>query len=266
MIDHPVLFEHRFWLQILGDHSRFILNALSPLESNEIEQARFYIHTFDQLLAQARKELTVSELNRLNQQSNQAAQDIRTFKLHLLEKQLEGNIKLFLPPTFLNHMVNEVEEYLRILACLVRGQEPPVLPAVHHHLVWLLDAAGHAAAITSDLDMVEKKWKGISRTFSAHFEEFYIKAVEMAGYTRTNLSSFPALQRFNREVEWEILWFKKFLRELEEMNMDAQILGTLSSLMADHMAREECYYLIKLSQVSEVNHPDCDPAQPRKAD
>jgi hypothetical protein len=31
-MEEEALFEHRFWLQILGDHARFILNALSPKE------------------------------------------------------------------------------------------------------------------------------------------------------------------------------------------------------------------------------------------
>ena len=44
------LFEHRFWLQILGDHSRFILNALSPTETKEIQIAENFIPIFDQLL------------------------------------------------------------------------------------------------------------------------------------------------------------------------------------------------------------------------
>lgn len=259
----PALFEHRFWLQVLGDHARFILNTLSPKEHEEIERANCFIHAFDQLLQQSRKNLTDSEILTLNHQANQYAQEIRTYKLHLTKKHLLGEISISLPPTFINHMVNEVEEYLRILGYLLKGEAPPKQPAVHYHLVWLLDAAGHAAAITGNLDMVEKKLISVSQTFTNDFENFYIKAVEMAGYMRTNLSDFPALQRFNKDVEWEILLFKKFLRELEEMELDAKVLSTFSPLMADHMAREECYYLLKLSEVSEVELPECDPTKPR---
>jgi hypothetical protein len=31
------LFEHRFWLQIMGDHGRFIMNSLSLREKGDIE-------------------------------------------------------------------------------------------------------------------------------------------------------------------------------------------------------------------------------------
>ncbi len=38
-----LLFEHQFWLQILGDHSRFILSSLAPKEQAEIEKAYYFI-------------------------------------------------------------------------------------------------------------------------------------------------------------------------------------------------------------------------------
>jgi hypothetical protein len=261
--NNPALFEHRFWLQILGDHARFIFNALSPKENEEIERANCFIQVFDQLLYQSRKNLSDTEINSLNQKANQYAQEIRAFKLHLIKQHLLGEITIALPPTFINHMVNEVEEYLCTLGYLLNGQIPPKQTAVHYHLVWLQDAAGHAAGITAELDMVEKKLMTTSRAFTNDFEDFYIKAVEMAGYMRTHLSDFPALKRFNKEVEWEMILFKKFLQELEELELDAKALGTFSPLMADHMAREECYYLLKLSEVSEVEQPACDPTKPR---
>lgn len=43
-------FEHGFWLQILGDHARFIHDSLAPQEKQEIEQTRYFIQVFDQLL------------------------------------------------------------------------------------------------------------------------------------------------------------------------------------------------------------------------
>ncbi len=40
-------------------------------------------------------------------------------------------------------------------------------------------------------------------------------------------------------------------------------LGILDPLIPDHMLREECYYLRKLSSVSDVKSPTCDPGKPR---
>lgn len=90
-----------------------------------------------------------------------------------------------------------------------------------------------------------------SHEFAQHFEQFYLKAVELTGYLRTNMNSFPALKRFSKDVELEMTLFKTFLRELEEMELSAEVLGSFTAPMADHMWREEQYYLTKLAQARE---------------
>jgi hypothetical protein len=261
--EESALFEQRFWLQILGDHSRFIMMSLAPDEQEEIKSAECFIQSFDQLLMQVRRPMDAKELPVLNQNAYQKACELRAFKLHLLERLLQNDIKFHLPPTFINHMVNELEEYLRILSCLLHNELPPIVEPLHLHLLWLSDASGHAASLSANLDMVEKKLIHTSNGFSQVFNDCYLKAVELAGYMRSNLKQFPALSRFNKEVELEILLFQGFLRELEEMDLKAEVLGTLNPLMPDHMMREECYYLTKLAQVSEVRQPQCDPTKQR---
>ncbi|MDN9012020.1 DUF2935 domain-containing protein [Brevibacillus laterosporus] len=258
-----ILFEHRFWLQILGDHSRFIFDSLAPKEQAEIERANYFVQTFDRLLDYARMNLSPEEINTLCQQASAETQNLRQFKLHLLERHLIGKISISLPPTFINHMVNELEEYERILEACLAGNWPPSCHPLHFHLLWLSDAAGHADTITSLLDMVENDYRQKSKHFTKQFQHFYLKASELAGYLRTNLAEFPALSRFNHQAEMEIQLFKGFLHELEELRLKDEVLGTLSPLMADHMSREECYYLMKLSEVSDVKSPDCYPTRPR---
>jgi len=257
------LFEHRFWLQILGDHGRFIRDELSPIEKEEIQRAEIFIKIFDELLAKSHQPLTSIELEELTIQAHHYAEEIRSFKLDIIRKHLVKEINIGLPPTFLNHMVNEVEEYIRILNCLIERQIPTAHP-LHHHMIWLIDAAGHANAIACSLDDVEHKLIEESKEFSEDFEKFYIKAIEMTGYMRTNLDRFPALTHFNKQAELGILLFMKFLQSIKELELNNQVLGTLSYLLPDHMFREECYYLTKLAQVSEVKQPDCDPTIPRK--
>ncbi len=57
--------------------------------------------------------------------------------------------------------------------------------------------------------------------------------------------------------------FVSFLRELEELELSAEVLDRIMPLMPDHMMREECYYLTKLAGLGLVPSPDCDPAKPR---
>ena len=107
-------FEHGFWLQILGDHARFIHDSLAPQEKQEIEQTRYFIQVFDQLL----RSIQNADLIRLSQRADEEALQLRQLKLSIIRKQLTGKITIHLTPSFINHMVNELDEYLRVLKYL----------------------------------------------------------------------------------------------------------------------------------------------------
>lgn len=245
------VFEHQFWLRILGDHSRFIHDSLYPSEKEDIAKAAQFIHVFDQLLAQV-KQQSESTMIPFTNQVDEPVNQLKTFKLSIIKRHITGEMKIHLTPSFVNHMVNELEEYQRIIGFLKQGKTPPIFHELHHHLLWLLDASGHAGAINDRLDGVERRLKEKSQTFTTHFDHFYLKAVELTGFLRTNVHKFPALAKFNKDVELEMNLFKTFLHELEEMELNAEVLGIFSALMADHMAREEQYYLMKLAQSKSV--------------
>ncbi|WP_017381533.1 DUF2935 domain-containing protein [Paenisporosarcina sp. TG-14] len=257
------LIELHFWLQILGDHSRFIHDSLAPSEEKYINGANSFTKRFDKLLHNSKQVLDEQSLVSLLEKAKILSEEIRAFKLDLIKEHLVGKIKISLSPSFINHMVNEVEEAIRIFSYLEKGQMPPVVHSLHHDLLWLLDAAGHAGAIDVNLDQAEKQLKYKGRKFTKDWEEFYLKAVELAGYLRTNIIEFPALAKFHNDIQMEMIIFKTFLRELEEMELKKETLGTLAPLMADHMAREECYYLKKLAETTALSPPTCDPTKPR---
>lgn len=260
MYEQTARFEHEFWLQVMGDHARFILDSLPISESDDIEIAKKFKNHYDKLLENLDE---TADYRTFTSQIEKLTSQFRDYKLSIIRRHLQGNIRIHLPPTFINHMVNELEEYELVMSYLVKGEAPPVFHELHHHLVWLLDAAGHASAISGSLDIVEKKFSEKSGDFVSRFEEFYIKAVELKGYLRANIDSFPALRRMNNDVELEIELFKGFLHEIEEMELSDELLGTFSPLMSDHMAREECYYLMKVAQAASKEQPDCDPTTPR---
>ncbi|MFC4324119.1 DUF2935 domain-containing protein [Litchfieldia salsa] len=258
------VFEVNFWMQILGDHSRFIFESLSSNEEKRISTAKYFISSFDKLLGASNQSLHIDELQAVIQSGIEEGERLRAFKLDIIKQHLVGKVGIQLPPSFISHMVNELEEWLRVASYLVKGNSVPPTHALHHHLLWLLDAAGHAGAIADNLDRVEKDLKEKGQEYTKQWEDFYLKAVELVGYLRTNQFDFPALSRFNNQVELEMTIFKGFLNELEEMELNKELLGVLTPLMADHMAREECYYLTKLSQsTKDVKPPACDPTKPR---
>jgi hypothetical protein len=124
---------------------------MSPDETEAITRAQNFIAIFDELLATARQDLIEPDMIILNQRAAENACAIRDFKLDLLRRHLIGNIKTHLPPTFFNHMVNEVEDYLGILQFLIQKQAPLPQHPIRLHLLWLDDAA----AITANLDETE---------------------------------------------------------------------------------------------------------------
>lgn len=262
--EEAATFEHQFWLQILGDHSRFILSALSPTENLTIEQVINFVELFDHLLEKARRPTDITGLTLLSIEVDRAVLQLRDFKLDLLRRHLVGEISIQISETFFNHMVNELDEYKQILTYLIQEQIPPICHPLHHHLLWISDAAAHSDIIDSNLDSTEFSLKHRSHDFSQHFQQFYLKSIELAGYLRTNLTQFPALTRLNQNISLEIVIFRKFLEELEELGITKQLLGTFTPLMADHMAREECYYILKLAESShEVEPLVCNPTKPR---
>ncbi|MFG6115929.1 DUF2935 domain-containing protein [Halobacillus sp. MO56] len=255
-------FEHAFWLQILGDHARFIRDSLYPSETEDIEKTKQFITIFDEMGAKS-KNLSFEEAKTFTKKAGEHARNFRVYKLSLIQRSLEGKIGIHLTPTFINHMVNELEEYLLVIGYLGKRKEPPVFHELHHHMLWLLDASGHAGAINDTMDATEQQIKKQSDAFRQTFNDLYLKSVEMTGYLRANIESFPALTRFNNETKVEMKLFQTFLKELEEMELTDEALSSFTALMADHMFREECYYLFKVAQSTASKYPDCDPTKSR---
>lgn len=159
-------------------------------------------------------------------------------------------------------MVNEVNEYIFILTELMRNNIPPIRD-IHLHLLWLPDGSGHASNIASSLDVTEKELIKKSKQYSKEFDNLYLRTIEYNGYTRTGICHFPALDSLNNNADKTMNCFKEFLNELKKGIIEKKILGTLVPLIPDHMFREECYYLTKLSMVSNIKKPECDPTKPR---
>lgn len=258
-----ILTEHRFWLQIMGDHSRFIFFSLSPIETEHLQRSQDFIISFDQILEQVNNSTSNEELELINKQIQPLILQFRDYKLLLLSLTLTSNIKIHLSSSIINDMVNELEEYLTILH-IIQSNNKILFHSLHYHLLWLTDAIGHAATVLANLDFTEKDLIDKASIYEMQFADLLLKSKMMYGCLRTQLEDFPSLHRLNKQAETLVISFKDFLENLRDQRMDGQVLGTLSPLMADHMAREECYYLWKLSQTAGLTkRPDCDPSKPR---
>lgn len=257
------LSEHRFWLQIMGDHSRIIFYSLAPIESEYILTAQNFIILFNQLFEQTDMLSSLPELEELNRKAYEAVYRLREFKIELLTMSLTSDLNSHLPPTQINDMLNELEEYLYILNSLMQGYQTLLHP-LHYHMLWLKDAIGHAASVKSGLDLVEKDLIGQTEQFEQQFNHLYFLSLTLNGYLRTGHNKFTALDRLNEQVWSYMNDFMEFLEKLRDSRADNKVLGILIPLVLDHMLREECYYMQKLSQSTDhIRLPDCNPASPR---
>lgn len=235
-------FEHRFWLQILGDHMRFIENTLAPIENDLISVAEDLKNKSDNLLNLARKQQDVtSDAIRLTQ-------DIKEFKGLILNELLTGKIKIGLTPTFINHMINELEQYQKILEFASLNGEILTLDVLDQHKLWLLDAKGHTEALISDLDPTEKEWKKDIKILKKKYAGLYSKAEEFMGYLRVLTKYPPSVDILTNSAINETTIFISMLKEILNMISNKELLGRIDILVPDHMIREELYYLSKLGR------------------
>lgn len=273
--------EGWFWAGVFRDHATFIHDGLAPQEREAAElaaafQRRFAtLHDEAESLAQslgiegpagsyaalgaARPILpqgggqTQPEVRVLNQRLVDTLQALKEFKAELLQRKLTCEIALNMGPSLLQHMINEAEEGYRVLTGLREAANlPPPLESLHHHLLWLPDAAGHAAALHGGLDGTEEQLLRTTHRFKQIFTGMEIKAIELYAMLRVAPRMVGALRRLNRDAVGEIALFRAFLTELREHLEGCEVLAAgLTPLFADHMLREELYYTEKLLEQAE---------------
>ena len=88
-------FEHHFWLQVLGDHARFLHDSLYPSQKEDIEKATDFIHQFDQLLAQV-DALNTSDAISFANNVEIPVKQLRGFKLSIIKRHLVGEMGIHL--------------------------------------------------------------------------------------------------------------------------------------------------------------------------
>ena len=232
-------FENRFWLQILGDHVRFFEMTLAPKEIQLLQEAQRLKVVLDTLLNEARRK---RENSPSVETILRTVGEVKELKKTILARLLVGEVDINLPPTFINHSLNELQMYEKILTSFrdTGSFENHVLET---HYLWNSDAAGHAIAIVQTIDPVEKKLMKKLKKVHKTFEALFIKSLEMIGYFRSGLQEFPSIDKLNREVTDELIVFAEILKTIREERLTVELLGTINPLVLDHMLRESAYAL-----------------------
>ena len=256
--------DNRFWLQIMGDYARFIFNALSPAQTAEAKETQKFIREFDGLLGESRQELTKDQLTALNQRSYDALQNFRKYILQIAQLQLTGKIIFSLRPSYINHMVNDTEQYLYLLTAY-KQNKAAVLNSAAVSMVWLMNIYVSAITIQDGLDATSfDRSKQNASNLAGEMLDLYFKAYVMNGLCRTGLCDFPALTSLNDDIAIVMLKYAEFLVEQINLMEEKKVLGNLTMLYLDSMYRQLCYYINELSKVSSIKPPACDPFRQRR--
>lgn len=230
--------ENLFWLRIFRDHCQFFIDTLVPSQTNLIMQARHYYQIFDRLLG-------------TSDTSGKGIQEVvvqfRSYKLGIVNLQLAGQIPINLPPGALNEMLDEDDEYLRIIGLIpIEKPKNEAVYLLHQHLLWLPNNVAHAGLIRAQLDPGEAMLFKVYNRYLKHFNKLADKVMELKGLMRDNPCMVPALIDTTGESACLIQEFKETLENYRELRATAQVLAISPPLLMDHFAREAAYYLEKI--------------------
>jgi hypothetical protein len=92
-----------FWSGIMKDHSDFILTNLSSKEIELIKNAKYFKDEFSEIHTSSKENTTEEFINKVTS----LLSSFIDFKIYILQRLLTSNIEFNLPPTFVNHMINE---------------------------------------------------------------------------------------------------------------------------------------------------------------
>lgn len=125
-IQDAIINENVFWLRIMMEHSRFIASLLDQSERNLVKTALKFGDDFETLLNQARdvesmlfrKQPTYPIIGKMNQDSENAAEEILAFKKTGLELIKSCQIRNVINPLLADHVVREAEHFLYMIHIL----------------------------------------------------------------------------------------------------------------------------------------------------
>jgi hypothetical protein len=235
-------FENAFWTQILRDHLYFFKFTLEASEVTALQSVQILIDRLTELHARSLSVNIVDE-------ALPVVQQVAKLKLDFLSLMTDsqGKLGINMTPTFINHMMNELQEYLTILIGYQATGQIPERNVLEVLQLWDSDAVGHADGIVTDLDDVEAETRETVLDLKDQFRHHYTKTLELIGYTRTGFGDIPAIGKVVSDSEVTMRLFVKFLQEIKQMRLNKTILGRIKPLVVDHMLREEWYFLRKLA-------------------
>ncbi|MCL1787247.1 MAG: DUF2935 domain-containing protein [Defluviitaleaceae bacterium] len=229
-----------FWTYILADHALFQSNAFSHKEAAHIETAEQFYHafiTYNQAFSQKQS----VDLHALEEETVRFID----FKKQIVAGLLRHQVLIGFSPTFINHMINEADEFLSILrfgTCPAKTENGAL-----YIKTWLADAYGHARTLAAFLDLAETPSIKEAQAYKNTFGRLGKKASEMY-MIHENLGAGIDLALLKEEVTDALNGFNQLCQATGRL-LDAKkimCVGTLSSEVTNHFVNEHMYFMHKM--------------------
>lgn len=240
--------HYKVCLRILQDHMIFI-DKRSKIYANEANQ---YLNRILQL----KREVTYPiRPEKINNQVIDVIEDVRNFKRNILADLLSGPPQIQLPPTFISHMLNELEKFRFMFYYFKAHGELPPVNTLNEHKLWLLDIEGHLGGIHDNLDAVEKLLRKRLCKQQKVFKALHAKTLEFIGYIKHGVVGGNHLSQLDSDSSQAVMVYLNLVREVLQFRDSNLALGTIDSHMLLHMIFEEIYYLRLLTVAAQNYDP-----------
>ncbi|WHH60040.1 DUF2935 domain-containing protein [Petroclostridium sp. X23] len=244
MLDHKS--EVLFWTGVMRDHAMFEINGLAPKEQAYIQYAMYYRDFFQRMMIELER---AAEYKSFLPNLLQGLLCFIEYKRTILKGLLACQIQINLPPSLINHQINEALEF-QVLLTMPQQCLCNMMNLAGYIKMWLADSIGHAAGIAAFLDPSEELLQEEALKFKMTFGKLQTKASEVEMMLDKTGSKDSSLRFLANET---ILWMNKFIDYLEKVhelrsNCEALGFGTLLPLIPDHFIREHRYFISKIKE------------------
>lgn len=172
------------------------------------------------------------------------------YKKMLLKGLLTCCLQMNLPPSLINHQINEAMGFRTLLTMPVQSKIDTPIELVNRLKIWLADSVGHAAGLAAFLDPAEGLLSEEIANFKGTFNKLLTKASELDMMLSKTCLRDGALKYLGEETVNLMEMFICFLEKVKKLRISCKVLGvgTLSPLIPDHFIREHKYFIEKIKE------------------
>jgi hypothetical protein len=245
--------EHRFWVEVLEDHARFVRDHLPPEEAEWADWAERYIDMFWKLrgLLSKVKETSAPDspiMKAVAKEIHSVAYGYYRLEGQLQHLKLNNKLRIRLSAEYFNGTLNENQEYLRLLNDYMQGKEPKPLPLTDLMGMWLEDQIEHAALLHR---ILQEKGSTFAEEALLIHQSLVQSAAEnhsIQSYLRFTPPGFPIqLEHARATSESAVRLYQLVTRTLDSHQLQPS-LSQITVRLLEHYLPETRYFLIKLSK------------------